>query len=189
MSYSECAKMEYVYPQQWNKGKGTSLFLRKMWGKSSLKEIYASLEQCHYFRIIESQNILNWKEPKRIIVTVEEVRESRNIPTDLHQLIEHNTRDSHQCWRNAHFAVKKEWWGYCFGGLESERNLMRWTEISCEIVSLVFFQYHEYTRYLLSYRQENNWEGLKYSSKNKSSRETSMSSVPCRCWQPNHVTP
>lgn len=40
MSYSEQAKVEHVYPWQWDKGKGTSLFLRKTWGKSSLKEIY-----------------------------------------------------------------------------------------------------------------------------------------------------
>lgn len=73
--------------------------------------------------------------------------------------------------------------------VESERIMMQRTGMSCEIVMLVFFQYHEHTRCLLSHRQQNNWEGLKYSSKNQSSRDTSMSSVPCHSWQSHHVTP
>lgn len=76
VSCSEQAKMEYVYPWQWNEGKETSVFLRKVWGKSSLKEIYASLKQCHYFTITESQTILIWKGPKRILVTAEVVRQN-----------------------------------------------------------------------------------------------------------------
>lgn len=91
MSYSEHAKMGYVYPWQWNKTEKTSLLLRKLWGKSSRKEICASVE------LVMS-------------LAEEEVRQSRKVPTDLHLPSEHTSRETHlkKCSRSAHFAVKKD---------------------------------------------------------------------------------
>ena len=68
MSYSEHAKMGYVYPQQWNKTEEISLFLREVWGKASLKEICASLELA-------------------MSLAEEEVRQSRNVRTDSRYLV------------------------------------------------------------------------------------------------------
>lgn len=76
MSYSEHAKMGYVYPWQCNKEEEKSLFHRKVWAKSSLKENCASVES-----VVSS--------------TEEHVRQSRNVPTVSHLPSEHTSRETH----------------------------------------------------------------------------------------------
>lgn len=71
------------------KQKKLSFFCRKVWGKSALKEICASLVPV-------------------MSLAGEEARQSIKVSTVLHLPSEHSSTETHQCWRSTHFVVKKD---------------------------------------------------------------------------------